>query len=165
MGLTVFRIRKLIRLLSIKILPMALCAVATNHTYASVIHQCLGEHGEPVFSNIHCGKVIERVELGEAMFIDGEAMRDTARRQLKVLQSMSPNERRANNSSATSAKSTRKGLGFAERAELRRLEIEADGLRRDLNRAINQRKRASLKANLKAASRRISALQKKQTPR
>lgn len=165
MGLFVFRIRKLIRLLCMTISTIVLCTVVVNNAFSSVIHQCLGEHGEPVFSNLHCGEVVDRVELGDAMFIDGKAMRDTARRQLKVLQSMPRNERSATSANAASAKSNRKGLGFAERAELRRLEIEADGLRRDLNRAINQRKRATLKADLKAASRRISALQKKQKTR
>ena len=80
MGLFVFRIRKLIRLLCMTISAIVLCTVAVNNAFASVIHQCLGEHGEPVFSNLHCGEVVDRVELGDAMFIDGKAMRDTARR-------------------------------------------------------------------------------------
>jgi len=119
------------------------------------IFRCQGADGEPLFSNLPCASDARLVQLREATIIDGgEGMLDRARRQLKSLKSIpvpAAKTRQADDS----------GPGFGERVAMRQLEIEVDGLERDLRRAHNPEKQRALREKLKQARSELKSLRKK----
>lgn len=134
-------------------ISLLLCLVVGG-LHAEVIYQCEGAAGEPVFSNVHCGGGAQKVELGSPAVLGGAPPLAQTRRQIRALQSMPVTE-----SGPRRRPSSRQGLGFGERMELRRLEIRADGLRRDLDgkgRSANSRQ--ALKRELVETARRIREL-------
>lgn len=119
------------------------------------IFRCQGADGEPLFSNLPCANDAQLVQLREATIIDGgEGVLDRTRRQLKSLKAIpvpAANKRRADNS----------GPDFGERVAMRQLEIEVDGLERDLRRARNPEKQRALREELKQARSELKSLRKK----
>jgi len=118
------------------------------------IFRCQGVDGEPLFSNLPCASDAQLVQLREATIIDGgEGVLDRTRRQLKSLKSIpipAAKKRRADDS----------GPGFGERMAMRQLEIEVDGLERDLRRARTAEKQRVLREELKQARNQLKSLRK-----
>lgn len=122
---------------------------------AQSIFRCEGDQGEPVFSNVHCGGPASPVELGRDGVMDGSASMGSAHAQLERLRQLPEvgREKRRRGS---------RRMGFGERMELRKLQIRADGLRRDLLSPRGARARAELQRELRKASKRIEELRAKQ---
>ena len=119
------------------------------------IFRCQGVDGEPLFSNLPCANDAQLVQLREATIIDGgEGVLDRTRRQLKSLKSIpvpAAKKRRADDG----------GPGFGDRMAMRQLEIEVDGLERDLRRARNPEKQRALREQLKDARSELESLRRK----
>lgn len=119
------------------------------------IFRCQGADGEPLFSNLPCASDAQLVQLREATIIDGgEGVLDRARRQLKSLKSIPV-------PAAKTRQGDDSGPGFGERVAMRQLEIEVDGLERDLRRAHNPEKQRALRKQLKEARNELKSLRKK----
>lgn len=123
---------------------------------ATRIYQCPGENGEPLFSNTPCGAQAELVQLRDTSIIEGgEALRIRTQRQLDGLRKVpAPTP-------ASAGAATIEGLGFSERATMRKLEIEVDGLRRDLSRARGAQ-RTALAEQLREREQALRALRARQ---
>lgn len=136
----------------------AVVLLAAAGTMANTgVFRCEGEHGEPVFSNLHCGGGAIPVELGRDRVMAGSASLREARDQLQRVQRLPAPER--------DVRPRRGGgrPGFGERMELRRLEIRADGLRRDLMTPRGRQAREELERELRAVTERIRQLKTGQT--
>ncbi|MCB1837416.1 MAG: DUF4124 domain-containing protein [Alcanivoracaceae bacterium] len=119
------------------------------------IFRCQGADGEPLFSNLPCASDAQLVQLREATIIDGgEGVLDRTRRQLKSLKSI-PVPAAKKRQPGTS------GPDFGDRMAMRRLEIEVDGLERDLRRARTAEKQRALREELKQARSELKSLRKK----
>jgi len=117
------------------------------------IFRCRGSAGEARFSQVPCGGRIDPVTPGRASWIDGAAMKQRSLDQLQRLQQLpSPTLPRP-------VQAPSSGLGYAQRAKLRQLEIEADGLRRDLDRA-GPKRRKRLQRELDETAKELRSLRK-----
>lgn len=119
------------------------------------IFRCQGVDGEPLFSNLPCANDAQLVQLREATIIDGgEGVLDRTRRQLKSLKSIPVPAAKKRQPGAS-------GPDFGDRMAMRRLEIEVDGLERDLRRARTAEKQRALREELKQARSELNSLRKK----
>lgn len=121
----------------------------------SPIFRCHGSQGEAFFSQTPCGKKIEPVEIGVGSWINGAQMKQRSLQQLQRIQQLpSPTVPRT-------APRPDLRLSYAERAQLRKLTMEADGLRRDLDRAGSGARRRELERELNQKAEQIQRLQRR----
>lgn len=117
----------------------------------SAIYQCDGKSGEPVFSNAGCENNPRIISLGEPSIIEGSPA-DVLRQQAKAIRALPVETRAKNKTSVTKAET------FAGRVELRKLTMRAEGLRRDLRRAVSGGARLTLKKELLEVERQLKQL-------
>lgn len=119
----------------------------------NAIYQCDGKNGEPVFSNSGCDNNPRIISLGEPSIIAGSSAQ-ALRLQAKAVRDLPVEKRAKTNASAA----RRKVETFAGRVELRKLTMLAEGLRRDLRRAVSGGARLTLKKELHDVERQLKQL-------
>jgi hypothetical protein len=119
----------------------------------NAIYQCDGKNGEPVFSNSGCDNNPRIISLGEPSIIEGSSAQ-ALRQQAKAVRDLPVEKRAKTNASAA----RRKVETFAGRVELRKLTMRAEGLRRDLRRAVSGGARLTLKKELHDVERQLKQL-------
>lgn len=148
-----FNFRSVRRLTWSQVLAPILLVFAAAPATAEIF-RCQGADGEAMFSSLPCASDARLVQLREATIIDGgDELLDRTRRQLESLKSIPVPAAKKRKPDASSP-------GFGERMAMRQLEIEVDGLERDLRRARNPEKQRTLREQLKDARSELKSLRK-----
>lgn len=136
-------------------LPLALrLAMPLAAEAGELIYQCESENGELIFSNMRCDGTQRVIALGEPSIISGSSAQGltTQAKAIKDLpgdvESIDLRKRQRTNAAATAPT-------FSQRVALRKLTMRAEGLRRDLRRAVSGGSRLTLKKQLNDVERQI----------
>lgn len=119
------------------------------------IYQCDGDNGEPVFSNFGCENNPRIISLGEMSVVEGGSAK-ALRQQAKTVRDLPVQTPAKRKRSAPKPRAQT----FGERVELRKLTMRAEGLRRDLRRAVSGGARLTLKKELHDVERKIEQRRK-----
>lgn len=124
-----------------------------------MIYQCDGDNGEPVFSNLRCETNQRIISLGEMSVIPASSAQ-SLRKQTKAVRALPGDTRLEKKLRRTAASSKeQQAKTFGERVELRKLRMRAEGLRRDLRRAVSGNARIALKKALHDVERKLKQLE------
>ena len=122
------------------------------------IYKC-DHQGVPLYSHLPCTADARPVDLPELGQLGSHEDAARVRDRLEALQSMAGPESRAK-----PLPTRRNGLSFGERIQLRKLEMRADNLRRDLlNRRGNADWRSATQRELRSLQQQINALRARDT--
>ncbi|MBQ0753911.1 MAG: hypothetical protein KBT87_06140 [Gammaproteobacteria bacterium] len=130
-------------------------SVSAGKAGAVSIYQCDGDNGEPVFSNSGCENNQRIIPLGEMSVIEGgsaQALRQQAKTVRDLPVQKSKPRKKLDKQQRTET--------FGQRVGLRKLTMRAEGLRRDLRRAVSGNARLTLKKELHEVERQIQQRRK-----